>query len=153
MFEMYDYLFISVTFAIGVFLWARKYKEVFLTHGEKVEHINDIFDSLGLGIFAVSGTQAAIQHGYVDKPILIISAGLITCIGGGILRDVLTKSMPFVLYKRIYAIAALSGSIVYYVMYLLHINDGIAIVTGFLTTFVLRLLAMKFKWNFPKAIE
>lgn len=153
MFEMYDYLFISVTFAVGVFLWARKYKEVFLTHGEKVERVNDIFDSLGLGIFAVSGTMSAIEHGYANKPVLVLSAGLLTCIGGGILRDVLTKCVPFVLVKHIYAIAALSGSVVYYILYLLHVPDSIAIIAGFLTTFVLRILAMTFKWNFPKAIE
>lgn len=153
MFEMYDYLFISISFAVIVFVWARKNKELFLKHGGKIEQINDIFDSLGLAIFAVTGTKTAIDYGFEDKPILVLGAGLLTCIGGGLLRDVFTRCVPFILVKRIYAIAALSGSAVYYILYLLGFNDSISIIAGFAATFILRLLAMAFRWNFPKAIE
>ena len=108
---------------------------------------------MGLGIFAILGTKVGIEHGFSTDAIIVISCGVITCIGGGMIRDVLTKSIPFVLVKRIYAIAAFFGSSVYYIMYLLEINDEIAIVAGVLVTFILRLLAMIFKWNMPKAIE
>lgn len=147
------YLLICVVVSVIVFLIARKYSKTYLENETKIEHINDIFDALGLGIFAVVGTKVAIEYGYAEDTIITISCGVITCIGGGIIRDVLTKSIPFVLVKRIYAIAAILGSSVYYVMYLFEINDGIAIVAGVLVTFILRLLAMIFKWNMPKAIE
>lgn len=147
------YLLICVIVSIIVFLIARKYSKTYLENETKIEHINDIFDALGLGIFAVMGTKIALEHGFGEDAIITISCGVITCIGGGIIRDVLTKSIPFVLVKRIYAIAAILGSSVYYVMYLFEINDGIAIVAGVLVTFILRLLAMIFKWNMPKAIE
>lgn len=147
------YLLICVIVSVIVFLIARKYSKTYLENETKIEHINDIFDALGLGIFAVMGTKIALEHGFGEDAIITISCGVITCIGGGIIRDVLTKSIPFVLVKRIYAIAAILGSSVYYVMYLFEINDGIAIVAGVLVTFILRLLAMIFKWNMPKAIE
>ena len=147
------YLLICVIVSIIVFLIARKYSKTYLENETKIEHINDIFDALGLGIFAVMGTKVGIEHGFVNDAVITISCGVITCIGGGMIRDVLTKSIPFVLVKRIYAIAAIFGSSVYYIMYLFEINDGIAIVSGVMVTFVLRLLAMIFKWNMPKAIQ
>ncbi len=147
------YLLICAIVSIIVFLIARKYSRTYLENETKIEHINDIFDALGLGIFAVMGSKVGIEHGFVNDAVITISCGVITCIGGGIIRDVLTKSIPFVLVKRIYAIAAILGSSVYYIMYLFEINDGVAIVAGTLTTFIARLLAMIFKWNMPKAIE
>ena len=153
MFYMHEYLLLSTLTSLLVFLCARAYSRPYLENETKIEHINDVFDALGLGIFAVIGTQIAIQKGYTDNYVIVIGSGLITCIGGGIIRDILTMSVPFVLVKRIYAIAAICGSVVYYIMYLLGINDGIAIVAGTLTTFILRILAMIFKWNFPKAIK
>lgn len=152
-FNLKWYLLICAVVAVIVFLIARKYSKTYLENETKIEHINDIFDALGLGIFAVMGTKVGIEHGFVDDAIITISCGVLTCIGGGIIRDVLTKSIPFVLVKRIYAIAAIFGSSIYYIMYLLEINDGIAIVAGVLVTFIARLLAMIFKWNMPKAIE
>lgn len=153
LFGMRWYLLLCLIVAVIVFLIAKKYSKTYLENETKIEHINDIFDALGLGIFAVIGVKAAFEHGYADNAIISISCGLITCICGGMLRDVLTNSTPFVLVKRIYAIAAILGSTVYYLMYVFEINDGVAIVAGTLTTFVLRILAMIFKWNMPKAIE
>lgn len=147
------YLLVCVAVAIIVFLIARKYSKTYLENETKIEHINDVFDALGLGIFAVMGTKVGLEHGFGNDAIITISCGVLTCIGGGIIRDVLTKSIPFVLVKRIYAIAAIFGSSVYYILHLLEFNDGIAIVAGVLVTFILRLLAMIFKWNMPKAIE
>lgn len=147
------YLLICVVVSVIVFLIARKYSKTYLENETKIEHINDVFDALGLGIFAVMGTKVGLEHGFGNDAIITISCGVLTCIGGGIIRDVLTKSIPFVLVKRIYAIAAIFGSGVYYIMYLFEINDGVAIVAGVLATFILRLLAMIFKWNMPKAIE
>lgn len=147
------YLLLCVVVSVIVFLIARKYSKTYLENETKIEHINDIFDALGLGIFVVMGTKVGIEHGFVNDAVITISCGVITCIGGGIIRDVLTMSIPFVLVKRIYAIAAIWGSSVYYVLHLFEINDGIAIVAGVSVTFILRLLAMIFKWNMPKAIK
>ncbi len=156
-FSMKIYILISAVVAVIVFLFARKFSHTYLENEQKIEHINDIFDALGLGIFAVIGVKVAFQQGYTDNALICITCGLLTCICGGMLRDVLTNSTPFVLVKRIYAIAALAGSSAYYLLHIygniLDINENLALVFGVFVTFTLRILAMIFKWNMPKAIK
>ncbi len=153
LFSMKRYIILCLLMALLVFMCAKQFKKFYLENEIKIEHINDIFDSLGLGIFAVMGVKVAIEHGYSNSGMIAVSCGVLTCICGGMLRDVLTNSTPFVLVKRIYAIAAIAGSGTYYALFLLNVNDGLAIVIGTLVTFVLRILAIIFKWNMPKAID
>ncbi len=156
-FSMKSYILISTIIAILVFIFARKFSHTYLENELKIEHINDIFDALGLGIFAVMGVKVAFDHGHTNDALICITCGLLTGICGGMLRDILTNYTPFVLVKRIYAIAALAGSSVYYLLHIygavIHIGDNLAIIIGFLVTFILRILAMTFKWNMPIAIK
>ena len=99
------------------------------------------------------GVKVAFEQGYETDALISITCGAVTCICGGMLRDVLTNSTPFVLVKRIYALAAIAGASVYYVMYVNDINDSLSIIVGLTVTFILRVLAMAFKWNMPKAIK
>jgi uncharacterized membrane protein YeiH len=78
---------------------------------------------------------------------------MITAVGGGILRDVLLREIPFVLKKRIYAVAAILGAWVYYLLTLYGMSDGWAALIGVLVVFILRMLATIFRWNFPRAIS
>ncbi|MBR5321269.1 MAG: trimeric intracellular cation channel family protein [Clostridia bacterium] len=156
-FNSKEYLLLSAIVSIIVFLFARKFSNTYLENETKIEHINDVFDALGLGIFAVMGTKAAFVQGYENYALISITCGVLTCICGGMLRDVLTNSTPFVLVKRIYAIAAIAGAATYYLLYIYGrhygIEDSLAMVVGVAVTFVLRILAMTFKWNMPKAIK
>ena len=142
---------------VDVFLFARKFSNTYLQNETRIEHINDIFDALGLGIFAVMGVKVAFEQGYEDNALISITCGAITCICGGMLRDVLTNSTPFVLVKRIYAIAAIAGASTYYLLYIysesIGLEDSLAMILGLAVTFILRVLAMAFKWNMPKAIK
>ena len=151
------YILICVIVAIIVFLFARKFSHTYLENELRIEHINDIFDALGLGVFAVIGVKVAIEHGHSNDALICITCGLLTGICGGMLRDVLTNNTPFVLVKRIYAVAALLGASVYYVLYVygsaIHINETFAIIVGVAVTFIIRILAMTFKWNMPIAIK
>ena len=73
--------------------------------------------------------------------------------GGGILRDVIVSEVPFVLKKRIYAVASLAGGSLYYILRItLEQGEIISVVAGILLIFILRLLASVFKWDLPKAI-
>ncbi len=82
-----------------------------------IKSVVNVFDALGLGIFAVSGCQAAVNVGLGDNFILMIFVGTITGVGGGMLRDVLAGRKPIVLRKEIYALAAIIGSILFYFIY------------------------------------
>lgn len=156
-FQSKEYLLISTIVSIVVFLFARKFSNTYLQNETRIEHINDIFDALGLGIFAVMGVKVAFEQGYENNALISISCGALTCICGGMLRDVLTNSTPFVLVKRIYALAAIAGASTYYLLYIyserIGVEDSLAMILGLAVTFVLRVLAMAFKWNMPKAIK
>lgn len=156
-FQSKEYLLISTIVSIVVFLFARKFSNTYLQNETRIEHINDIFDALGLGIFAVMGVKVAFEQGYENDALISISCGALTCICGGMLRDVLTNSTPFVLVKRIYALAAIAGASTYYLLYIyserIGVEDSLAMILGLAVTFVLRVLAMAFKWNMPKAIK
>lgn len=156
-FSMKSYILICIIVAVIVFLFARKFSHTYLENELRIEHINDIFDALGLGVFAVIGVTVALEQGHSGDALICITCGLLTGICGGMLRDVLTNNTPFVLVKRIYAIAALAGASVYYILHIyggaIHISEELAIVIGVLVTFILRILAMTFKWNMPIAIK
>lgn len=84
-----------------------------------------------------------------DNVILVLFVGMCTGVGGGMLRDVMTNTMPKVLRKRVYAVASLLGGGLYYVMYALGVNQIVSLGCGMLLIFALRLFATIFKWNLP----
>ena len=67
-----------------------------------------LFDAAGLCLFAVVGTQKALAYGL--DPVMAAVLGMITCIGGGVARDLLTLQVPAVLRTELYAVAALAGA-------------------------------------------
>ncbi len=139
--------------ALAVFWLARMLKERYFSREDAIEHINNVFDALGLGAFAVTGSQVTMETGFEKQWFLVLSMGMITAIGGGLLRDLMLREIPFVLNKRIYAIAALAGALVYYLLHLLSAAEWISAPAGILVTFLLRLLATHYKWNLPHPIR
>lgn len=115
---------------------------------QRLNYVDLLFDSIGLGIFVVVGIDTAISH-FPANTFLILFTGLITGVGGGVLRDVMAMKIPMILRKRIYAVAALLGGLVYYTLQAIH-PGTIAIVIGTTTTIVIRLLAAHYKWSLPK---
>lgn len=116
----------------------------------RLTKVMDISDSLGLGIFAVLGSQTAIRTGYGDNWFLVIFVGVLTGVGGGLLRDVMADMTPMIFCKRIYAIAAMAGSVVYLLLLRFSkIPEIGAIVAGTVTVFVIRTLASTYRWDLP----
>lgn len=116
----------------------------------RLTKVMDISDSLGLGIFAVLGSQTAIRSGYGDNWFLVIFVGVLTGVGGGLLRDVMADMTPMIFCKRIYAIAAMAGSVVYLLLFRFsQIPEIGAIVAGTVTVFVIRTLASTYRWDLP----
>ena len=108
-------------------------------------------DAAGLAAFTVSGLDMAAESCGMGSPVLLVALGMTTGIGGGMLRDVLTNAMPVVLRKRIYAVASLSGALLYYLMLYFGANKMFSAVISMLFIFALRMLATKYKWNLPRA--
>lgn len=147
MFVSYWYLLISVAAALAVFIDAYLRSEKYKLHLDKLDAVNNIFDAIGLAVFTVSGMNAAMPVS--DNIILILFVGMCTGVGGGMLRDVMTNTMPKVLRKRVYAVASLLGGGLYYAMYALGANQLASIGCGMLLIFALRLFATIYKWNLP----
>ena len=91
--------------------------------------------------------------GYMDNSFFVIFLGMVTGVGGGILRDLMIGEIPFILRKRIYAVASLLGGCIYYVLLSKNVADMTAAFIGIGIVFSLRMLATIFRWNLPKAFK
>ena len=108
------------------------------------------FDAIGLGVFTVIG--ATFAYNIFDLNFLaILLAGMLTAVGGGIIRDVIVQQMPIVFVKEFYASASFVGIIVFYLILLLSSELYLATILGMLTATSLRLVAMKYNWNLPRS--
>lgn len=108
-----------------------------------------LFDAAGLGIFAATGTQKALEFGIT--PAMAAVLGMLSGIGGGIVRDVLTAQVPVVLRADIYAVAALAGSAVVVAGDVLHLSVTLSVLAGAGLCLFLRLMAIYRGWSLPIA--
>jgi len=108
-----------------------------------------VFDGAGLALFAVSGTQKALAFGL--NPVMAALLGMLSAIGGGIVRDVLLAEVPTVLRSELYAVAALGGAAVVVIGSLLNLSASAAMIIGAALCFGLRLMAIYFNWHLPTA--
>lgn len=111
----------------------------------------NVVDAIGLGIFAVMGVRAAIQNGYGDNAFLSVFVGVLTGVGGGLLRDMMAGEVPKIFRKRIYAVAALVGAMAYYHSVNRLFAEAMALVVSSLLVVCIRMLATYFEWNLPRA--
>jgi uncharacterized membrane protein YeiH len=108
-----------------------------------------MFDGAGLALFCVSGAQKALAFG-VD-PLMASLLGMLTGIGGGMVRDVLLSDVPVVLRSDIYAVAALAGAAIVVVGDALRLPSTAAAVVGATLCFGLRVVAIRRGWHLPTA--
>lgn len=151
MFTSFSYITVTLFFALVVFIDAIVRHEKYHAHKEKLDAVNNLFDALGLASFTVVGMNLTIAQCGMENPLLPIVLGVVTGIGGGMLRDTLLSTMPRVLYKRVYAVASLAGALLYYVLLLLGMQDTVSAVLGMALIVLLRLLATRYRWNLPHA--
>jgi len=141
-----DPIYVSLTVIVGVvmfFLYAKLKKQM---------NVWLVFDAVGLGVFSILGASIAYQIvGLEFLPMLF--AGMITAIGGGILRDVFVREIPIVFVKEVYAVASIIGIVIFFTTLYSGVDVQIASIVGIVTTTGIRLLAMKYNWNLPKVRE
>lgn len=151
MFTSYAYIGTATVFSLAVFLTALRHHERYHANKEKLDHINNWFDAVGLAAFTVAGVDLTIAAVGMSAPLTPILLGLVTGIGGGVLRDVLTGTMPRLLYKRVYALASLGGSILYYLLLCLGLPSALGAVICMALIVSLRYFATRYHWNMPHA--
>lgn len=108
-----------------------------------------MFDAIGLGIFTVVGVNTAIKAGYENQIFLLIFVGMLTGVGGGLIRDVMAGVTPYILVKHIYACASMIGAIVCAALYW-KIGEIQAMFLAAFIVMLIRFLAAKYRWNLPR---
>ena len=141
---------VAVITSVIVFIIAYIFRESYQKSEKTVDAINNIFDALGLGVFTVMGAKVAIESGFTVNGILVVCLAVVTGVGGGLIRDVMLMEIPFVLKKRIYAVASILGGTAYHLMYIHGVNVRISSVIAVIVVFVVRILATIFKLDLPK---
>ena len=106
-------------------------------------------DAVGLGVFTVVGTNAAFEVVGDRFAFLQIFVGVLTGVGGGILRDLMAGQTPFILKREIYACASLAGAVA--CTYICREAPTVyGMFAGGILTIILRLLAAYYHWNLPR---
>jgi uncharacterized membrane protein YeiH len=138
-----DPVYLLITISTGI--------TIFFLHPRLKKHWNLLikFDAIGLGVFSVLGaTIAYTLFGY--NFLIMAFAGVLTAIGGGILRDVFVNEIPIVFVKELYVTASFAGIVVFSAL-LIFIDPSIAAIIGVVSATSLRLFAIKYGWNLPRA--
>jgi uncharacterized membrane protein YeiH len=110
------------------------------------------FDAIGLGVFSITGATFA-YNVFGLNFLAIVFAGILTAVGGGILRDVFVNEVPIVFVKELYATASFVGVVIFYGLLVTQVPLYAASIIGITATTLLRLVAMKYNWNLPRARE
>src|SRR5690349_19441894 len=135
------YVAVPVLAGLATFRW-----------GAVVDRLKDavqVFDAAGLGLFAVAGAQKALA--FHLGPVTAVLLGMLTGIGGGMVRDVLAAESPAVLRGDVYAVAALAGAAVVVVGRMLHFPSTAVALVGAALCFALRFIAIRRGWQLPVA--
>lgn len=120
---------------------------VFYPYVRRFNSLLMVSDAVGLGVFTAVGANAAITHGYT-APFIVMSMALITGIGGGVLRDVFAKEIPYVFRKEVYAVASILGAVSMLATYN-YVPVTVSLYICLLVTFAVRVLSVMYSIDFP----
>ncbi len=121
---------------------------VFQSYISKLSYPVLLFDALGLSMFAVAGAQKSLFLGQNYGVAIVL--GVLSAIGGGILRDILLGRVPVVFRKEVYGSAALIGSGIVVLFHYFDLNSTSGAWLAMITCFCIRYFSIKNKWNLPR---
>lgn len=135
------YLAVALLAGLIVFFWS--------SWIDKLRDPVRLLDAVGLAFFAVSGTEKALAFGL--SPLMAALLGMVTGIGGGVIRDLLLAEIPEVLRADLYAVAALAGAAAVVGSRWLQLPIPLSMLGGGLICFALRVMAIRRGWHLPVA--
>lgn len=147
------YVLLAFLTVMLLFIIVRRNQKILASRSiEMYEKVMNIFDAVGLGAFTVVGIDTAVLAGYGQYHFLIIFLGVITGVGGGILRDIMAGETPYVLKKHVYACASIAGAVLYAFL-MEYMNGDAAMLIGAGTVILIRILATRYCWDLPTATK
>lgn len=138
-----DWRYLGVSFVAGI---------VTFHASALIERLSNavlVFDAAGLALFAVAGASKALSFGL--NPVMATVLGMVTGIGGGMVRDVLLAEIPIVLRADLYAVAALAAAAIVVIGHVLQLPIGPVVAAALTTCFLLRVMAITRGWRLPVA--
>lgn len=120
---------------------------IFRTRLDRLKKSLFLFDTIGLGVFTITGVEIGIQNGL--SPIISIALGALTGTFGGVIRDILCNEIPVIFRKEIYATASLAGGLAFILFFQLGFNQDVIYILTSLIIIVIRLLVVKYKISLP----
>ena len=109
-----------------------------------------LMDTAGLGIFTVVGIRTAYAHVPQATVFLLVFVGVITGVGGGLLRDMMAGDTPYIFVKHIYASASLVGALLCGLLWH-YAGEMPSMLLGGGAVILIRCLSAHFRWNLPRA--
>ena len=106
-----------------------------------------MFDTIGLGLYTIMGTEIGLNYNF--HPIVIISIATMSASFGGVIRDILCNEIPVIFRKEVYATACILGGATYFVLRQLPIENNWVFVIAGAVVILVRLVAVKFKISLP----
>ncbi len=106
-------------------------------------------DSLGLGVFTSLGVSSAINAGFANNMFFSVFLSVVTGVGGGLLRDIMSQEPPYIFVKHIYACASIIGAILCFLLWNVA-GKNLSMIISCVTVLVIRLLSAHFHWNLPR---
>lgn len=106
-----------------------------------------LFDAIGIGVFTILGIEKSLAYGL--SPVIALLMGIISGVFGGVVRDVLTNEVPLIFRKEIYAIACLTGGLVFIAGSQMFESPTLVTILSIITVIIIRVLAVKFHWHTP----
>ncbi len=107
-----------------------------------------LFETLGVAMFTVIGTEKALHFGV--SPVVAAIMGMFSAVMGGVLRDVLTNEVPVLFRKEIYATACLAGGFLYLALDAAGCERSINYIVSMILIFSIRIISVKFNLSLPK---
>lgn len=134
-----------VAFVIGVIVSKRTHSG----HSTVWNHVLLVSDAIGLGAFTILGIRGVQEQTDYNNIALLLFVGVITGVGGGVMRDIFAGNVPYIFRKHVYATASIAGAVAYICLEKTEQLE-LAATLSLILVVILRLLAARFKWNLPR---
>ncbi len=143
-------IYAAVAAVVSVIVFLPAVRRWLTAYGRVREILMLVMDSLGLGVFTVVGIQRAYTATDHRGLFLLVFVGVVTGVGGGLLRDVMAGQTPHIFVKHVYASASIIGAILCAALWA-PLGATMAMILGASVILAIRLLAAHYHWSLPKA--
>ncbi len=106
-----------------------------------------LFDTFGIALFTIVGTEKALSLGV--RPEIAAIMGVFSAVMGGVIRDTMTNEIPIIYQKEVYATACLAGAVSYLILDYVGVERTTAFILAAAVIILLRISAVRWKWQVP----